>query len=302
MTLPNPDAPRDADPQATETPTAAPDPAPATTGAPEAPAATAAETSPVETPVVEASPVETPAAEAAPAETAAPQSEAPAPAESPAAAQLPPVIDNTVQPAMTPPPAAPGPQYAPPVAAPQYAPAPPMPPAPVPSAPGPMPVHSHPTGPVPTQSMPTGPMPMQSMPTGPIPGPPAPRKPSKAGTVVLAIALVVVGLVAGTFAYLYTQAADESEARAAEIEDLRASEEALTTENGELVNDLAGLQLDADDFAACQTAFDAYNSLEYEGDINADAESFEELFTDEYIAYQNELGELYQEVVIRCSP
>ena len=145
-------------------------------------------------------------------------------------------------------------------------------------------------------------MPIGPMPTGVLSAPPAPRKPSKAGTITLAVALTVVALVAGTFAYLYTQAADEAEARAAEIEGLLAAQEDLEAENGELVNDLAGLQLTADDYEACRTAFDAYNSLEFEGDIDPNAENLEEIFTDEYIDYQNELTELYQEVIVRCSP
>ncbi|MCD0445311.1 hypothetical protein LO763_16990 [Glycomyces sp. A-F 0318] len=146
------------------------------------------------------------------------------------------------------------------------------------------------------------PMATGPIPTGALPAPPLPRRPSKAGVVTLAIALAVVALVAGTFAYLYTQAAGEADARAAEIEELLAAEEELEAENSELVSDLAGLQLTADDYEACQTAFEAYDSLEFEGDIDPNAENLEEIFTDEYIDYQNELTELYQEVVVRCSP
>nr|BFF24227.1 hypothetical protein GCM10025732_21920 [Glycomyces mayteni] len=135
-----------------------------------------------------------------------------------------------------------------------------------------------------------------------MPPPQPPRKPSKAGTVVLAIALVVVALVAGAFAYAYTQKSEESEGNAAELERLIDVHDDLKTENGELVSDLAALQLTADDFEACQTAFDAYNSYEFEGELNTDAESFEELFTDEYVEYQEQSAELYQEVIVRCSP
>lgn len=216
-------------------------------------------------------PANEPAAEAPapPPETPSP---APAPeaptqdAAAPAPAEQPAPAPSQLPPAMTPPPAAVPTQYAPP--------------------------------------MPTGPIPVQSVPTGPmlVPPPPLPRKPSKAGTVVLVIALVVVALVAGAFAYVYTQASGESDARAAEIEELTAAQDELEAENGELVNDLAGLQLTADDFEACQTAFDAYNSFEFEGEIDPNAENFEDLFTDEYIEYQNQAAELYQDVIVKCSP
>ncbi|MEU5870069.1 hypothetical protein AB0A73_00740 [Glycomyces sp. NPDC047369] len=216
-------------------------------------------------------PADQPPAPAAEAPAPVPETPAPAPEAptqqvfAPAASENPAPAPSQLPPTMTPPPAAAPPQYAPPV----------------------------PTGPIPVQSVPTGPM---------LVPPPLPRKPSKAGTVVLAIALAVVAAVAGAFAYVYTQASEEAEANAAELERLVDVHEELKTENNELVSDLAGLQLTADDFEACQTAFDAYNSFEFEGEINADAESFEELFTDEYIEYQNQSAELYQDVIVKCSP
>ncbi|SDD20540.1 hypothetical protein [Glycomyces harbinensis] len=263
MTLPTPETPRPAEPPAAEAPAAPPSAEPAT------------EASAPEPQVQEqtAEPATYSAPEVPGPAPVAPANAAPAPA--PEAGRLPPVMApaaaNPPAASMTPPPA-PGPQFS---SGPQYAPGPQF-------ASGP-------------QFAPPGA-------TAPIPAPPGPRRPSKAGVITLAIALTVVALVAGTFAYLYTQAADDAEAKAAEIEDLLAAEEDLKAENSALVSDLAGLQLTADDYEACQTAFDAYNSLEYEGEINPDAENLEELFTDEYIEYQGELAGLYQEVIVACSP
>lgn len=306
MTLPTPETPPPVEPPASATPAQPLDEHTAGTAAPaessteglggapaaEAPAAPTNPAPPAAEPPAEAAP-----ASQAPAPTGAAAPAPAVPADAPAAAApAAPVSDQSS--ALLSEPALPAVRVpAGPAPSPTPGELPPAPAAPqgVFMTPPPMAAPAPPTAPAPVPPpMATGPIP-----TGVLP---APRKPSKAGVITLAIALVVVALVAGTFAYLYTQAADEADANAAEIEELLAAEEDLKAENSELVNDLAGLQLTADDYEACQTAFDAYNNLEFEGDINPDAENLEDLFTDEYIDYQNELAELYQEVIVKCSP
>lgn len=221
-------------------------------------------------------PPEVPQRQASPAASPAPLGATPQRAEAPASPSQAP---QAAPPTMTPPPVQPPHQHGQPQ---QYAPGPPHQTQQFAPGPPPMP--------------PTGPMN-----TGPIPMPPQRPRSGRGAATGLAVLASILGIAAVIMTVLFVQKAGESSDHSDRITELEAAEAELEDRNQGLSDSLADLQEVSDQYDACAEAFQEYSDHEYDGDIDPNAENFEDLFTEEYIEWSIDHEELFREAERECT-